>query len=242
MDSTLSLPVLNMPDRDSRATGSDASRRRNVESPGGVVAARPTAAVEMVDVPITGTIGEVARQLRAIDILLENDDMLERGKLGEGYHDNRPASETTGIAGTISGDVLTPAEPDLPIVVLSWVPEGRIDPRHRAFVRRHVVRLETRLGLAGPTPIRWFGPKVGEGDFWAPAHGDDYATAGIAPDDDIGGIALNKGFRGDALVGIIAHEMRHVQQAALRRQLDDRTWAEGDADDFAAAYLGSIEP
>lgn len=197
----------------------------------------------MVAVQLTGTPEQLMAQLRTIDILSKHADMMEREALGEGYHGGRPdQSETVQVSAAIDPDAIPRPVDDLPILLLSWVPEARIDAGHRAFVRRHVNRAAKQLDLDGPSiPIRWFGPAVGEPDFWTPAYREGYAPSGVTPDDAIGGVAFNKGIRGDALVGIIAHEVRHLKQNEMRRRLEDRSFAEGDADDFAAAYLAGTD-
>ncbi len=51
-------------------------------------------------------------------------------------------------------------------------------------------------------------------------------------------IALSASLRGDRLlIGVIAHELRHVAQDELRMRLQDLEACERDAERFAAAYI-----
>jgi hypothetical protein len=108
---------------------------------------------------------------------------------------------------------LAPSEQAGQPMRLSWVPESRIPPDHRAFVRRHVDRAAGMLGL-GPIRVRWFGPPHGDGDFTFTAPEADAIPCGVTPNPDEYPMTVGflHSFRGPAVVSVVAHEVRHVAQ------------------------------
>lgn len=186
----------------------------------------------MVDVTISGTPDEVARQVDVINHLLRAAEYREH--LAEHPHDGLE------LRGTVARSGFTPGQAG-EIQFASWVPESRIPPAHVAFVRRHVDRAARELHLPR-LRIRWFGPPVGDGDFWMVCPYDDGMPSGVAPESEPGTVAFNRDLRGPALVGVIAHEVRHCAQLIARQALSDKTWMERDADGFAAEYVVTVEP
>lgn len=106
------------------------------------------------------------------------------------------------------------------IVFLSWVPEERIPPLHRKYVRRHVDRLARENGLP-PVTIKWFGPPLNGGDFWGVAPFAAAMPGGVAPSDMENTVAFHYALRGaDVLLPVIAHEICHLVQRRDGRPSD----------------------
>lgn len=124
------------------------------------------------------------------------------------------------------------------ILSLSWVPDQDVPLAHRSFVRRHVDRAAGILSL-GPIRVRWFElARSGAGDFPFVALRDDELPAGVTPHPGYPmTIALLASLRGEAVVGVAVHEVRHVWQNLLRERLAEETFLEDDAGAFAAEYV-----
>lgn len=101
------------------------------------------------------------------------------------------------------------------VVIMSWVPAERIDPRHRAYVERCAKHAARELGL-GPIRVRYFGPRTGIGDFWGLAPEPDVIPGGVAPDDLPMTIGILYSLRGDAVRHVVRHEVAHVAQLIER--------------------------
>lgn len=140
------------------------------------------------------------------------------------------------LAGTVDQDGWLPTEAPGDVYALSWYPEDRIPPKHRAYVRRHVDRAARDLGL-GPIRIRWFGPAIGDGEFYGEAPSEGVIPLGYTPEEQPMTVGLNKDLRGDMVAAVCAHEVRHVAQNLLRAKLGEPERREEDADGFAAAYI-----
>lgn len=148
------------------------------------------------------------------------------------------------LTGRVATDWLPPAVADDAThaqVFASWVPEAAVPREHRESVRRHVDRVGAFLRL-GPIHVRWFGPPVGDGDFWG-IGAKGCLPVGVLPDDMDGTIAFNATLRGDLVVAVVAHEVRHLWQREQMRRLGAvpnpffQFRREADADWFAAWWV-----
>lgn len=137
---------------------------------------------------------------------------------------------------TISG--WTPTEIPGQMVRCSYVPDELIPPDHRAFVRYHVDRVSDWLGL-GHVTVKWFGPtpRGAEPDFLAPSPEANRVPAGMVSPTEPMTVVMNASARGDGLIVVIAHEVRHVQQHLLLAKIRTPELREADADEFAAFYM-----
>lgn len=147
---------------------------------------------------------------------------------------------------------------------MGWVNERTVPVEHRCLVRWHVNRAARSLGLAGPVYIRWFAPvapweakpagsfldalaeawqRFGQEVIPFVSEGPDELPAGVTLPSWLAPrtIALNASLRGERLlIGVIAHEVRHVAQDVLRLRLDDPSECERDAGRFAARYMQEV--
>jgi hypothetical protein len=121
------------------------------------------------------------------------------------------------------------------IEFFAWIRDGDIPRDRRRAVRALVNRAAGELGL-GRLAIRWFAPprRDRHPDFWAPVRQDDELFLGLAPPDHPLTVAFNAELRGDALVGVVAHEVRHVWQAAVGMPTEQR---HADTDRYMAAFV-----
>lgn len=147
------------------------------------------------------------------------------------------------------------------LIPFSYVHPDRVSVRDSNVVMDHVERLALELGVP-KVFVTWFGPTppgspVREIDFYHRAPFDDFILGGLASQlwdatlvgdhppgldreiaeaasEGLGWIRILHGFRGPALLDVLAHEMRHLWQFAQSTPKPER---ETDAERFAAEYL-----
>lgn len=157
------------------------------------------------------------------------------------YREQRVASGAGDCAPLAAGRIRTLIEPaaEGEPVIFSWVPDTQVPIAHRRYVRKHVERVAKRLGL-GPIRVRYFGPQLGDGDFYLVAPADGAVPLGVAPPDETPTIGLNAAIRGRVVLGTIAHECRHAWQYTTDFA-PDKLARELDAERFEARYLRRME-
>lgn len=152
--------------------------------------------------------------------------------------------DAEGIPGAIES-----AFPPAPAGSLLWLRfTDDVPVNRRVLAAAHAERARKMLGLAGQLRIGFYdvlgpgtAPVPGDLPYFAGEDGEE--PAGMTPGGTIPpSIWIHNGLRGEALVGAVVHEVRHVAQDALRRRLDDREWRERDATAFMAAYVRGDAP
>lgn len=124
------------------------------------------------------------------------------------------------------------------VVWMSWIDEADVPADHRAFCQRWADKAANVLGM-GHITLRWFvrTPPGQEPDFYHAPDEVGVVPAGCTRPDEPMTIALNASARGEVVIAVIAHEVRHCQQWDLLKRINTSAKREADADAFAAHFM-----